>query len=148
MFSNLLASSMDKNVKSKAPPSFVEIIKQLSGEEAAIIKELAAREIYPYIIKNISVDSHTMQYEVIKNCFIDLCKEFTIITSDSALGFLDNLARLRIVEFVNFVEAEYIEEEKLYYEGEIEIGRIRNEGLLFSSYGKQFVFICVKYPDL
>lgn len=40
MFSNLIASSMDKNTAMKAHPSFVDIIQQINIDEAKIIKLL------------------------------------------------------------------------------------------------------------
>jgi Abortive infection alpha len=40
MYLNLLATAMDKRVFEKAHPAFVEIIKQLSSEEALILKDI------------------------------------------------------------------------------------------------------------
>lgn len=39
MYANLLASSMNKNTKNRVHPGFSEIIKQLSSDEAKILKE-------------------------------------------------------------------------------------------------------------
>jgi hypothetical protein len=42
MYLNLLATSMDKRVTSNAHPAFVEVIRQLSAEEAALLKSVLA----------------------------------------------------------------------------------------------------------
>jgi hypothetical protein len=51
MFANLLATSMDARVSSKAHPAFVEIVKQLSPDEARILSFMAKgfREDIPII---------------------------------------------------------------------------------------------------
>ncbi|MCP9818606.1 DUF4393 domain-containing protein [Synechococcus sp. Cruz-9H2] len=42
MYLNLLATSMDKQVASNAHPAFVEVIRQLSAEDAALLKSVLA----------------------------------------------------------------------------------------------------------
>lgn len=49
MFSNLLANAMDISTESNAHPAFVEIIKQISSDEAKIIKSLANNPHIPII---------------------------------------------------------------------------------------------------
>ncbi len=49
MFSNLIASAMDKSTAPLAHPSFVEIIKQISSEEAKIIKLLDGKTSIPVV---------------------------------------------------------------------------------------------------
>ncbi|POE18476.1 MULTISPECIES: DUF4393 domain-containing protein [Pectobacterium] len=49
LFAGLLASSMDKNKASKAHPAFVEIIKQLTTDEAIIISIIKEKKSIPLI---------------------------------------------------------------------------------------------------
>ncbi|NNN46229.1 MULTISPECIES: DUF4393 domain-containing protein [unclassified Vibrio] len=41
MFANLLANSMDQSTKAKAHPAFVEILKNINGDEARVLKHIA-----------------------------------------------------------------------------------------------------------
>ncbi|MCO4662203.1 hypothetical protein Si021_01990 [Streptococcus infantarius subsp. infantarius] len=49
MYANLLARAMLKSEQSKVHPSFVEIIKQLSPNDALLFKEIMEREASPII---------------------------------------------------------------------------------------------------
>ena len=48
MYVNLLATSMDKDATQHAHPSFVEIIRQLTPDEARLLKHIASSEHYTY----------------------------------------------------------------------------------------------------
>lgn len=48
MFAKLIASSMDAGKNSQIHPSFVEVIKQLSGEDALFLKEFQKQSRLPY----------------------------------------------------------------------------------------------------
>jgi hypothetical protein len=49
MYANLLANALDKNTKDDAHPSFVEIIRQLSPEEAKMLVFLSSLETFPKV---------------------------------------------------------------------------------------------------
>ena len=49
MYANLLATSMNKDVKDDAHPAYVEIIKQLCPDEAKILKYMYAHNTIPII---------------------------------------------------------------------------------------------------
>lgn len=49
MYANLLANSMNKVVKNGVHPGFVEIIKQLSPDEARLLKQFKIETIVPTI---------------------------------------------------------------------------------------------------
>jgi len=49
MYANLLATSMDKGTAKTAHPGFVEIIRNLSGDEAKILSHMAAIEVLPIV---------------------------------------------------------------------------------------------------
>ncbi len=49
MFANLLANSMDIQTTDKAHPSFVEIISQLTPDEARLLKFITTKEVLPKI---------------------------------------------------------------------------------------------------
>lgn len=95
MYANLLANSMNKVVKKGVHPAFVEIIKQLSPDEAKIMKYLSNNRAIPII--DLRAENETGQ-------------GIDIITSFSNIGFLcgcdypldigkyfDNLLRLGLI---------------------------------------------------
>lgn len=49
LYANLLAAAMDRNTTDKAHPGFVEIIKNLSPDEAVLLKQFANGKSYPLI---------------------------------------------------------------------------------------------------
>jgi hypothetical protein len=49
MYANLLANALDKETKNNAHPSFVEVIKQISPGEAALLLLISERSQYPVI---------------------------------------------------------------------------------------------------
>ena len=71
MYANLLATSMVENGKENAHPSFVEIIKQLSPDEAKLLKRIAEEgESFPtYRCK--TIQRHAIIYNESSHFYID-----------------------------------------------------------------------------
>lgn len=97
MYANLLASSMIKGKKNDVHPSFVEIIKQLSPDEAKILKYLYSKKYEPII--SLRRDYKNKEGG---NILIDY---FSIIGENSKCEFiknipsyLENLERLKVLE--------------------------------------------------
>ena len=161
LYVNLLASAMDKSTASGAHPSFVEVIKQLTPDEAKLVTLFAKNMPYPlldvrwaYKIDN-PAEGKSGGAEVLVNYShlgqIAGC-EFPLNTST----YIDNLCRLGLAEIpplsaytgkglydelessltVKSVKAE-IESNP---EFRMEITRKR---LQVTEFGKQFVKICV-----
>ena len=96
MYANLLVSSMNIDTKSSAHPAFVDIIKQLTPDEAKFIKSLDySYHFYP--LGDIIAEND-------KNSFHYLLKNFTIRPiaeleyPDCISMYIENLARLSIIE--------------------------------------------------
>lgn len=93
MFSNLLASSMDKATVSKAHPSFVEIIKQINSDEARIIKLLDGKSPVPIIkIRIYDKDNYRFAEPLINFSFIPYQAECT--HPELGPSYLENIERL------------------------------------------------------
>lgn len=98
MYANLLANSMNKVVKDGVHPSFVEIIKQLSPDEAKILKG----------IKNyagVTIPIITLRYENSKGEGFDIVSNFSDIGEITNCEqpfeiekYLNNLKRLGLIE--------------------------------------------------
>lgn len=96
MYANLLANSMNKVVKDGVHPSFVEIIKQLSPDEARILRTIYFK---------IAVPTITLRYENEKGGGKNIVKDFSIIGEMSKCEkpfetqkYFDNLSRLGLIE--------------------------------------------------
>lgn len=95
MYANLLANSMNKVVKNGVHPGFVEIIKQLSPDEAKILKYINSHKTIPTI---------TLRYENDDGGGIDIINNFSDIGEKSGCEipqdiakYFDNLVRLGLI---------------------------------------------------
>jgi hypothetical protein len=107
MYENLLATAMDAESVEQAHPAFVEIIRQLTPDEAGILERLATRKAsqVKYItvaFRNSQEEAFgpTLTYRVIRDSLAilqpsDHFRRFTLIPS-----YLDNLERLQLGRFV------------------------------------------------
>lgn len=107
MYENLLVTAMDIETVENAHPAFVEIIRQLAPDEAAILNRLATRNASQ--VKYITVAFRDSQdeafgpkltYRVVRDSLAilrtsDHFRRFTLIPS-----YLDNLERLQLGRFV------------------------------------------------
>ncbi len=96
MYANLLANSMNSVMKNGVHPSFVEVIKQLSPDEAKILKEIYKRRTIPSVdIKYMSGKGGGIT--IISN-FSDIGEKAKCDEPLSICMYFDNLARLGLIE--------------------------------------------------
>ena len=95
MYANLLANSMNKVVKNGVHPGFVEIIKQLSPDEAKILRYMSSHKIIPTI---------TLRYLHNNGGGIDIIKDFSNVGEitecekpQDVAKYFDNLIRLGLI---------------------------------------------------
>lgn len=101
LYVNLLASSMDKEKRDSAHPSFVNLIGQMTPDEAKMLSQIAAnpeRDYIPIIdLRLVKID------ELIKNTWKSLLENYTdefddIVEHPDAVSlYLDNLERLSLI---------------------------------------------------
>lgn len=98
MYANLLANSMNSVVKNGVHPGFVEIIKQLSPDEAKFLKYMRTNKSIPTI-------SLRYAYNDFKKGGVDAIKEFTNVPMlanceqiYNGEQYIDNLVRLGLLE--------------------------------------------------
>jgi hypothetical protein len=97
LFANLIATSMDKDTIDKAHPGYVEIIKNLSSDEALLLTAFLVRSEYPVIdvrVERKDVDG----YHIVLHHYSHLQKIIVVKRSDLMPSYLDNLCRLGILE--------------------------------------------------
>jgi hypothetical protein len=98
LFANLIAAAMNKDTIHTAHPGYVDIIKNLSSDEAILLKAFVHFRIHP-IIDIISVSDNESGYQLIFSKFTHLDKQVKLIRPDLIPFFIDNLSRLGMLEF-------------------------------------------------
>jgi hypothetical protein len=97
LYTNLLASSIDSLTAHEAHPAFVEIIKQLSPDEALIMRSLAMAPVRPMIdVRKEAKDSNVGNW-VAKNYSL-IPKESGVQFPDLGANYMINLQRLGLIE--------------------------------------------------
>lgn len=98
MFINLLANAMDKDQVQKAHPSFVNIISELSPDEARLIKVIAKTNGIPKLdIRAKDKSKENKGYIYVFVNFTLLGKKSKLQYADLAPSYLSNLERLNII---------------------------------------------------
>lgn len=112
LYANLLASSMNKNKKDAVHPSFVEIIKQLTPDEAKLINEIANIGSFPIIsIRRFEKDSKG-GFDILEN-YAKFGEKVCLEFPDRIEEYLENLDRLKII---NIPEDSYLTAPNIYHE--------------------------------
>ncbi len=102
MYANLLASSMQEKVKQDVHPAFVEVIKQLSPDEARILKHLNAVKVpQPMIALLLEKEGEPGWREIIKHFTIlyRIVPDLEYKDYNKVSILLDNLSRQNIIAF-------------------------------------------------
>ena len=95
LFGNLIASSMNADQKDEVHPSFVEVIKNMSADEARIMKVFVNRDTYPLIDLNAKKKGNMSRAKLISN-FGHIGK-IANCSSPEVSHNLENLDRLGLV---------------------------------------------------
>ena len=155
MFTNILISDMDIRKQNKVLPSYIEVVKQLSRDDAMFLKELKDERLIKDlpIIKFKEVDNKNKYFNYVTSSIICLpdnkFKEIPPIV-------LDNLLRLQIIDIPH---DQYIANITLYNdifnmlketEPLLKFNNLENKHLdidkmklEFTQYGKNFIDICL-----
>jgi hypothetical protein len=152
MYANLLVSSMNADTKYQVHPSFVDIIKQLTPDEAKLLKRISKGGSFPLIDVRIIMPSGGFHVDI--HNFTDI-GESVCECPENIFSYLDNFERLKLIDIKN---DEFFKDEKIYesLENHPEIkkamAQIMPEGYkyeiqhgLFSltAFGKDFIKICL-----
>lgn len=156
LFANLIANSMDSATLRNAHPGFVEIIKNISSEEAKILKLFTTKETMPLIdIRNEFKDGKggtDVQKNVSQIGALSGCVDISLVPS-----LLDNLCRLGILEIPSgmhliddnlYKPLEESLESKLLKiaieKNELKKVVFKRKYITLTTFGKQFSETCVK----
>jgi hypothetical protein len=156
MYASLLATAMDSATMSAAHPAFVEAIKQLTPDEARILRHLADGQHRPII--NIRADSKDGSGGVDVGRYLTMLdEEAALIHPELTAGYLDNLIRLGLIEIpVGFHLARPGAYDELENHPNVKAVRQRIDDIegqtciivrtlvRFTSLGDQFIAACVR----
>ena len=97
LYANLLATAMDKSTAPEAHPAFVELIRQMTSDEAKIMELFLSRDAYPLISIRAELKNQSGGYDhtVLIN---DLGESAQCERPEMSPFYIDNLRRLGLVE--------------------------------------------------
>jgi len=113
VWARLIANGTDPNFKESLHPGFIEIIRQMSPDEAIILNSFLKMENYPILFLNhvskeyeetnlhggwFKFSENKPSYEGIYELYSIFCQNIPLKESARARVYIDNLQRLRIVE--------------------------------------------------
>lgn len=104
LYANLLATSMNFETAHNAHPAFVDIIKQLTPDEARIMQCLALRSVIPFIhgyiyMRQVPVTPFGNRVRIGVEYLSSLPKEAPLVYPDLMPTYVGNLERLALVDF-------------------------------------------------
>jgi hypothetical protein len=154
LYANLLATAMDANRVREAHPAFVEIIRQLTSDEARILALFAERNAFP-IISLRAAEEEGDSFRVIIERFSTIDALAQCRVPELLTAYIDNICRLGLAyipEDFSFSDAQKYAElenhpviksliEKIVAEGRLP--KITQSVLRVSTLGRQFCKACV-----
>lgn len=153
MFLDLLATSMNSETADKAHPAYIEIIKQLTSDEAKILKNLEG-DAFPLLSVSYKVENGLSAAPIFKD-FSDIAEKSGCEYPLKVFAYLDNLKRLGIISFHDNLKLSNYE---LYKELEdhelikhhVKVASVFGEPVIINSlaqitvFGKIFRSICIQ----
>lgn len=145
LFAGLIATAMNSEKQENAHPAYTEIIKQLSSDEAVILKTIYLEGQYPEVVD--------MSYEVVDGndegeyllgkAFEDYCEKLALNNPRLTSSYFDNFLRLRIFD-IHKNSAPIIEETTDFFnEKKLTVDRSAYASVKVTSFGENFLVACV-----
>jgi hypothetical protein len=156
MYANLLASAINVDTAKYAHPAFVDIIKNMTSDEAKIMNQMALVESEALIsMKAVINVSGTFNY--VLNNYSGIARKTGCSLPDYISNYIDNLCRLGLLEipsgltlanqdmYDKLINDPYIQDLKKLHEKKPGVVRvvIENKGLAITDFGKQFSKACI-----
>jgi hypothetical protein len=98
LYANLLANAMDQDTLYNSHPSFVEILKNLSSDEAILLKYFVKENCHPVIdIKKVYTEKEK-GFIILYANYSQLCKDPGFSNNNLIPNYINNLCRLGLLE--------------------------------------------------
>ncbi|HEY0488982.1 MAG TPA: DUF4393 domain-containing protein [Telluria sp.] len=98
MYLNLLATAMDGRLAIEAHPAFVEIIKQLDGEEARLLPEFLQPDTFVAIAQVRETNSYGHGYAIVSNYLVNFKENGEPVLVPRGAAMVDNWIRLGLLK--------------------------------------------------
>jgi hypothetical protein len=144
MYANLLAAAMRKDLAGEIHPAFVQVIQQLSPDEALILSHIAAQP-RPLELRE-SLDSRGRREfgtDYISNQFSQLCTRAGVVRPDFSDAYLDNLLRLKLFDEFHWTLGQL--QNANYFDDQKRVEHSTARPVQLSAFGERFFASCV--PD-
>lgn len=155
MYANLLVSSMNKDTKANVHPAFVDIIKQLTPDEAKLLKSIKDKSSYiPLVDLQLQDDIEGGHVTILRN-FTSL-GDRVCENSQNICAYIENLDRLKLIcilEDTHLTEksyytplenAQYLLAHKRITIPEGQSFKIKQKSFYITSFGKAFIHTCIE----
>lgn len=153
LFANLLANSLDKQTAYKSHPSFVQVLKNMTPDEAKILHLFVETKVYP-IIDVLAYDNSRSTFNIVLRNFSLLGSEANCQHQQLTNSYIDNLSRLGVLRIredqkLDVTQYAFLEGQELIWELRKQITNnnkkfeIRQKLMELTDYGQQFVDACV-----
>ena len=155
MYANLLANSIDKTTATMAHPSFVEVIKNLSSDEAKILTHLITVDDAVAMIEVRLTTKATEAFDVLHHSFSHVGVAVGCEHKELVPSYINNLARLGLIEVPESTflakKGSYSDLEKDPYVKQLEVDQnskthhitLQQKAARLTDYGRQFCRACV-----
>lgn len=151
-FANLIAASMNNDKIKDVHPSYVEIIKQISPDEAKLLKYIAGEN---HALYNVHSKQPDGSYHIVMRNFSVIAFHAGCESPLDIATYLDNLSRLGLIQLdsskhINNTDLYTEIEEHAFFQGAIKyispLGTIeKHKGVIESTiYGKHFFNSCIE----
>ena len=152
LYANLLKSSMVKGIKEEVHTSFVEVIKQLTPDEAKLLKIIAQKDSHPLI--DIRLNYADGSFKVLIHNFTTLANGICD-NPNNIHSYINNLERLKLIDIPanrqlkdnnvyqpleEYPDIKKLKEQLLNDDSKIVFYRKKFE---ITQYGKLFIELCV-----
>jgi len=98
LYANLLATAMDKSTIHQAHPGFVEILKNLTSDEAILLQNFSTLNKFPLIDIKAKSKEASLGYTIVYSNYSHFHKMVKLVSPELIPTYLDNLCRLGILE--------------------------------------------------
>lgn len=157
LYANLLATSLDADTCSNAHPAFVDIIKNMSPDEAKIMQQFAQRYLWPVLHIN-AQQTETTRFSRITRNFCLVGEVGNIDHRDLTPTYLENLHRLGLIRlpgldesfclhddsYLDLEASEEVQETLAELNRAVKLAPEMNRGIVrITQLGKQFCDACV-----
>jgi hypothetical protein len=143
MYANLLASAMLKDTATGVHPAFVQVIQQLTPDEAVILRHIASHG------KNFSLDeSYTDLHGPVNakgsvsDQFRITCEKAAVVHPELSEAYLDNLLRLKVLTEQRWSESEYVTP-RHWADNQGSVTNTAGRLVELSAFGEHFIRTCV-----